>query len=409
MKLYHFLPAGVTAAILGTVFVMPLGLLAQEDKPLTSQPNERIFVHKMRRLTAMEGGTSVDWSSANGHLLISKRSVNQYFNVHSVTPDGIRQRCLTLPRRWSTAVQHKGDASWHPEGKYFVFVAQNRGSNSYTASLPGTGLNCNLWVGTRGGEDPWMITDVASTNPPRRGVVSPQFSPDGKKLFWAGNLGVDSSGATLNQRAMFLGDFRIDNDGKPVLENIQTLQPGEMRDCYDSSGFTPDGNKLVFSGNLGKDQSVFGMDIYTMDLRTEKIEPLTNSPNVWDQYPAYSPDGKKIVFMSSHGLNLRFYAGGLAKWMNYLVSELWIMNSDGTEPKQLTRFNTFGTPEHLRRRCFVGDSAWSPDGKQVTICLIKETGGKELNSDVIIMDLDIDPPAKGVQVDWASPTAEAVP
>jgi Tol biopolymer transport system component len=314
-----------------------------------------------------------------------------------------------MARDWSTAVQHKGDASWHPEGKYFVFVAQNRGSNSYTASLPGTGLNCNLWIGTRSGERPWMITDIPTTNPPRRGVVSPQFSPDGRKLFWAGNLGVDPSGSTLSQRALFLSDFHIEHDGRPVLDKIQTLQPGEMRDFYESSGFTPDGNKVVFSGNLGKDHSVLGMDVYTMDLRTEKIENLTNTPNIWDQYPAVSPDGKKVVWMSSQGLNVRFFGGGPAKWMNYLTSELWIMNANGTEPKQLTRFNTFGAPEHFRRRCFVGDSAWSPDGTQIAICLHKETGGKGLTSEVIILDLGIDPAPQGVQVDWATPTADAEP
>ena len=60
--------------------------------------------------------------------------------------------------------------------------------------------------------------------------------------------------------------------------------------------------------------------------------------NVIDSYPMFSPDGKKIAFESNRTGNF----------------EIYTMNADGTNIKQLTSDTAFdGTP------------AWSPDGKHI--------------------------------------------
>jgi Tol biopolymer transport system component len=58
-----------------------------------------------------------------------------------------------------------------------------------------------------------------------------------------------------------------------------------------------------------------------------------------DRAPAYSPDGKKIVFNSTR-------SG---------TPEIWISNSDGSRPVQMTSFG--GT--------FIGTMSWSPDGQRI--------------------------------------------
>ncbi|MEO6221001.1 MAG: hypothetical protein ABIO81_11270, partial [Ginsengibacter sp.] len=60
--------------------------------------------------------------------------------------------------------------------------------------------------------------------------------------------------------------------------------------------------------------------------------------SVIDSYPMFSPDQKKIAFESNRSGNF----------------EIYTMNSDGTNIRQLT-FDT----------AFDGTPAWSPDGKSI--------------------------------------------
>ena len=60
-------------------------------------------------------------------------------------------------------------------------------------------------------------------------------------------------------------------------------------------------------------------DIYTHDLKTNEVLPLTREPG-YDAEATVSPDGKSIVFTSLRSGDL----------------ELWIMDSDGKNPRQIT-------------------------------------------------------------------------
>jgi DNA-binding winged helix-turn-helix (wHTH) protein len=63
--------------------------------------------------------------------------------------------------------------------------------------------------------------------------------------------------------------------------------------------------------------------------------------------PAYSPDGKRMIFMSNRG-------GGM---------DLWVSEANGTNPRQITTLGTTGTPR------------WSPNGKQIAFdARINDTG-----------------------------------
>lgn len=374
------------------------GRAQDEGGGIASKANADIFVHKVTKL--MDGGKTVDWSGVNSRLLISKRAISQYHNVYSVSPEGFRLKNLTLSREGSTPRQHNGCGSWHPSGDYFVFTSQNRGTNSYRMSLPGTGLNCNLALGDRQGRRSWPLTKYRTSYTAPKGVVYPYFSPDGERLLWAGNTGDYPEESLWGERALYLADFAM-SDAGPSLTNIRELQPGENKDFYESHGFSPDGNAIIFSANLRKVrqggrekvQGVFGMDIHTYDLRNDKLTMLTESDDVWDEFGAFSPDGSKIVWMSSQGQDIPYMGVGSTKWQRFLKSELWIMNSDGSgDPKQLTNFNTPGASEHFGRRCFIGDCVWSPDGNQIALCLNFESRNFDVESRIVLLDLGEGPP-----------------
>jgi Tol biopolymer transport system component len=82
-------------------------------------------------------------------------------------------------------------------------------------------------------------------------------------------------------------------------------------------------------------------EIYVMDADGENLKRLTHN-SVFDYYPAWSPDGKKIAF------SRRSEDG------NY---DIWVMKADGKKQKNLT--NTPTVDEIV--------PAWSPDGKKLAV------------------------------------------
>ena len=92
---------------------------------------------------------------------------------------------------------------------------------------------------------------------------------------------------------------------------------------------SPDGQTIVFD-HLG--------DLYTIPITGGKATPLTRGMAM-DAQPRFSPDGKRVVFVSDRGG----------------ASNLWIMSLDKHDTVQVTRDRTqsFDSPE------------WTPDGKYI--------------------------------------------
>src|SRR4051794_14573673 len=80
-----------------------------------------------------------------------------------------------------------------------------------------------------------------------------------------------------------------------------------------------------------------GWDLYVTDTATGKTRRLTDHPAL-DYNAAFSPDGKKVAFVSERDGNMELYAVG----------------ADGGGLKRLT--DEFALDDH---------PAWSPDGKKI--------------------------------------------
>ena len=65
---------------------------------------------------------------------------------------------------------------------------------------------------------------------------------------------------------------------------------------------------------------------------------------------------------------------GEVDWINYLATELWVMNADGSGKQRLTYFNEPGHPHKRARRTAVSDSAWGPEGDSLLVLLAHYDG-----------------------------------
>jgi len=351
---------------------------------------------ELKITTIAEFGKDVDWHSGLNLIASAKQGRDGYYDVFTMKPDGSNVQVLTQGLK-GCPQKNNGNVAFHPSGRLLVFTAQDERLPDddpvvRRAAIPGSGLGSNLGILDVNRKTFQQLTDYPLAKP-LRAVIHPQFSKDGKRLAWAERVRRGSSFG--GGWVMKLADVRNDAD-RLSLQNIKTVEPGDQDCFYEVHDFSSDGSKLLFSGNLRKGQVHTGLDIYELNLPDAKVIRLTSTDNDWDEHAHYSPDGRQITWMSSKGLGVEYERKGeertaweldMSDVESKLKTELWIMNAEGTNQRQLTHFNTPGFTEHVEgANCIVADSAWSPDGKSIVACVFTMKG-KRRSSRLVRIDL----------------------
>ncbi len=136
----------------------------------------------------------------------------------------------------------------------------------------------------------------------------PAWSPDGKKIAFM----------SRSQRRRW-DMYIVNSDGSNLVNITRALVDGVFLVGGVFPAWSPDGKKIMFLGNSTSDQDG-GYGICVMNSDGSNPVNLTRNPGIVDYYPVWSPDGKKIAFMSKRDGN----------------KEIYVMNADGSDPVNLT-------------------------------------------------------------------------
>lgn len=274
----------------------------------------------------------------------------------------------------SLSVKHPGMISWSPDGEYIAFSDIGPDHNTagiYLISLQ-TGAKTSLTMpATRGSND-----------------SCPAFSPDGRTLaFVRAHTPVTGDVYTVPvtggepKRLTFDNALHVFEQG--VIGGVSwTPEGGHLIYASDAAGtvnlwkvsvaggppqrLTVGGINAYYpsisrQGRLAYTQISGATPIYKVALtganrNNHAAEKLTASTRA-DLNPQISPDGKRIAFSSDRSGDY----------------EIWISDSDGSNPIQLTTF----------RGAHVGSPRWSPDGRQIVF------DGRESNmGDIYLVNIE---------------------
>lgn len=131
-------------------------------------------------------------------------------------------------------------------------------------------------------------------------------------------------------------------------------QPAACNDSFPA--WSPDGARIVFSSDRTRD-----IDIYALTLESRDVRRLTTAPGR-DAHPSWSPNGRQIAFQSPREGE---------------HTNLYLMNADGSNQRRITA-----------HRGFAGVPVWSPDGRRLAYQWRPDTVGARWQ----LMLMRVDPP-----------------
>ena len=263
-------------------------------------------------------------------------------DIYVMDVDGRNQRRVTVhpARDWLP--------TWSPDGAKIAFVSNRNNANKD---------HTQIWVIDADGKNPIRLTD---------GLVDtyPDWSPDGTKIVYDAHL--VQEGHDLAPGGIAVMD--VDGKNKRLVKNARGLHPT----------WSPDGKRIAFiSGkNPGADAQ-----IYVIDVDGRHRRRLTRD-FVHKRLPSWSHDGKRIAYVGNN--------------------VIWVVDSDGENPRQLTEHVTEEHP------------TWSPDSEFIAFHSFGRDPGIVGIYTVDVTNGDVDalqrgPDFRHYDPDWHYPGGLSVP
>jgi eukaryotic-like serine/threonine-protein kinase len=272
---------------------------------------------------------AVAWSPDGRTLaLVDKAAEDEPWRIYLLSVEtGERRKFVTPP------VPNDGDTTvaFSPDGRTLAFVrSHNLVGDSFTYLPPG-----DIYLAPVAGGEPVRLTFGEKT------IYGLAWTPDGAELVFSSDR--DESGRSILWRVPAAGGAPT-----PVVER--------SGDAVFQPSISGQGSRLAFA-QLSYDFNIYRVEMTDQPGGRRKTGTPVNliSSTRTDSDPRFSPDGRRVVFISNRSGN----------------SNMWMCDADGKNPAQLTDGLYVDTP------------SWSPDGRLIAFNSV--VGG---NSDISTIGAD---------------------
>ena len=228
---------------------------------------------------------------------VEQKQNRRHSEIWSVPADGSRE-----PMGWTRAPQSSNGPRWSPDGKAIAFLSARPMPGDAAGDTPRT----QVWLLPLGGGEPRRVTSLLN------GASGFQWSPDGSKLAVVGRSGPsDTAKSPSDVRHYAHANYKFNDSGwfddKRTHLWVADVASGRASpitsgdDWNDSDPqWSPDGRKIAFvSDRTGKafDDS-HNTDVFVVDAAGGPLTKISFHETP-DSSPRWSPDGKTIAFVSA--------------------------------------------------------------------------------------------------------------
>jgi TolB protein len=199
--------------------------------------------------------------------------------------------------------------------------------------------------------------------------AQPAWSPDGRRIAFRRLVNPGAAG----ERAQI---FVVNADGRG-LRNLTAASCTASCLGNEEPAWSPDGKRIAFVRSLGASPPARprAIGIFVMNADGTHVRQLTQRNGTFhteDRAPTWSPDGKRIAFVSA---NTTFRPAG--------ASTIYVINANGTNARSV-RALPHAWPG-------AGAPSWSPDGKRLlysTYCVFGNCGQPAVGAQLYTVALD---------------------
>lgn len=212
--------------------------------------------------------TSPVWSPDSSRLAYLKSS-----KIYLVNADGSNSKELY------GSIYSNDKISWSPDGKKLLF------SQIHDGSILGVFYNLSIKTVDINGanqQEILVIRNIESSG----NIRYLNWSPDGKKIIFSKYI-------TNNEN--FSSDVPYDEkNGIYIMNSDGTEKKLLSEDKPFNINWSPDSSKIVYSFNPSESKT----GICIIDIKDNKKSTIPDKTELYNPYPGWSPDGKKILFSS---------------------------------------------------------------------------------------------------------------
>jgi hypothetical protein len=286
---------------------------------------------------------------AQGRIYYNQKNVSGVFDGWSANPDGSDARCVTWGAVYPAGTQH-GISDVTADGRYALATIERSGHwplpDGMHIAAPGNGAYNDLWLQKSDGSQSWRLSNSITTG--AGALIWPRFDSTGTRVVWSEQW---RWGLPYGGWRIIVADLTWSN-GVPSLTNKKTFQSTGFLEPY---GFTADGSRVLFAADVLAGTSSTNLQL--MSLRADLTgTPVRLSPRDvtgtgdWSNYNEFAfaiPGTDRIIFGRSVGAY-------------YYSLEYWTMNSDGSDPQQLTTLSQPWSPQYHGYPSLAGGLAFNP-------------------------------------------------